>query len=1518
MEKQKRWHLYLILAVVLLTVYNILPTVFYYANPLKKPVSERESDKIAGDIINRVNSLETFTLSWLRAQTKNLGLKAKEISMDSQDPSLAKVVFKSPEDAAFFAKTLNRAGSLIPFAPAELSVNSASSTENASTVLVQRRIGVRLDPSNQKDYFHYISKFNSDGSLSEEYRELMSDRVAELALGFGGISSPAKVLTGLATDPDLYNDEIVRLARSIVEFETTFGEQSPITQRYFASFSQTLGQSNKRDAIHAFTAQLEKISKLLDRQVTSLKNDQDSLQKEGKFLDTLQQQQLEVLENQKNTLEAANTIVRRNKAIFEKSPGILTKEQILTALKGETLSSSKTQSISIGDLNPFVNTLVMDWNKEEVQILLHPDVNLIRNRDIKTELEALQQEKLNQLLFSSIAIAARTSDETIKPSISSFVVSLNQLTNSTSLLAFDLNAVAKQQTATLQHLLTNTWQPQSGELSAQEYPIQSYEQFMTLPANQQKLGLIVYSPIAGNEQEGFRAGSLYVVAKGLNSIRQKYLDLPNSPQKTTFDQEFKKLHDLLRQNGFIGYAGKASDLPVEFHNDYIFELDNAFAYLLAATREDFSVKGSKRYALLEFTDVEQRLLTLNKIQTRSHEDLLKWYDEYRTAKVSIDPQAHYYVPKPTQNVFLDNLKLSFVKYFRGDDRKILKWGLDLSGGKTVRIGLKDQNNQRITTEDDIKQAVNELYQRVNRLGVSEVNIRTEGSSIVLDFPGSQGLSAAELIQASAMYFHLVNEKFSPTNPVLSEAVNTFLDQVWNEAVITNRTDPESLNQIAWEHLGGNPEQEDDFHPLTSEARLLYENGLRLAGANTANRSNAFDDTYSSIALFRGNDYAEWQGQTNPLLFVFRNYALEGSSLIDVHTSYDPSEGNVLNFGVRSAYTNKEGEKINPRDDFYAWTSHFSEEQIQGTPLETYSQGRGWRMAVILNGSVISAPTLNAPLRDSARITGRFSQREINQLAADLKAGSLSFTPFILSEENVSPDLGKEQRIQGILAATLGLVLVMAIMCSYYRFSGLIASLAVIFNLLIIWGVLQNLGAALTLPGLAGIILAIGMSVDANVLVFERIREEFALSRRLPSAIQAGYRKAFSAIVDSNLTTIIAAVILLNFDAGPIKGFALTLIIGIVSSMFTALFMTRFFFSRWVQNPQHKELKMTRLFGETKFNFLAKSKLAFLASIIVMVIGLLFLFSEKQTIFGMDFTGGYSLTLDLSEKPDTDYREEVKMALIQGGLAPSDFQIKELNKPNQLRIQLGVSTEQSGKPFYKIDESPLPPNPLFTYQEYPRIAWIVQALENKGLEINPTSLPTLNLHWTQMSGQLSETMRNQALIGLGIALLCILIYITFRFEFKFATSATLALAHDLLISIGLLAILHHFFEGIQIDLQVIAALMTIVGYSLNDTIIIFDRIREDTKLLRKLSYAEIINHALNATLSRTIMTSGTTLAVLIALVLFGGPSIFNFSLIMLLGVAIGTFSSIYIAAPLLLYFHQKEERREQESVSPSKA
>ncbi|EPP30403.1 protein-export membrane protein SecD, partial [Chlamydia psittaci 84-8471/1] len=289
------------------------------------------------------------------------------------------------------------------------------------------------------------------------------------------------------------------------------------------------------------------------------------------------------------------------------------------------------------------------------------------------------------------------------------------------------------------------------------------------------------------------------------------------------------------------------------------------------------------------------------------------------------------------------------------------------------------------------------------------------------------------------------------------------------------------------------------------------------------------------------------------------------------------EGYILNFSVKDTGIAQKAYDVSPRESFHAWTSTYCQEGISGTENGQYSSGRGWRMAVVLDGYVVSDPVLNAPLKDQASVSGKFSHREVNRLATDLKSGSMSFVPEVLSEEVISPELGKQQRTQGIISVCLGLAVLIILMSVYYKFGGVIASGAVILNLLLIWAALQYLDAPLTLTGLAGIVLAMGMAVDANVLVFERIREEYLLSRSLTQSVEAGYKKAFGAIFDSNLTTVLASLLLLVLDTGPIKGFALTLILGIFSSMFTALFMTKFFFMVWMNKTQETQLHMMNKF-----------------------------------------------------------------------------------------------------------------------------------------------------------------------------------------------------------------------------------------------------------------------------------------------------------------------------------------------------
>lgn len=1503
MEKQKRWQFYLIIAVLALTLYNILPTVFYNIKPLSSPIDQKRSEEVAKEISARINSAEPEAKDWLHSFAHLLKVKPTKIETQKDNPGIIEVSFASQREADQFKRYLPRAGAYIPFVPAQLNLYP-DNPDKPTTVFVERQIGVSINPDDVNDLFHYVPKYE-DG-FSKGYQDLILDRAEHLALSLNSANSTRKLVSEFIANPDTSQDEAISaFAAEMVDVSHSFKNYPEIQKRYFSS----LALPGQEELANKLQKRFEETKQNQIKSKEALVKEANKLEKEGLNLDPAKEQTLASTNHHIEILDQAIALVKANSNDFKSNAKLPTLDELKKELaKGfSKLSEAGIQVLSLKGSSPFIEGFIINWHDGTITLQLYPDLLGIRQKDVASEEDAVLKDKANQYLVNEIARLGRESDETITPAGDSFAIVLSKLSGAKSFLKLNLEALASKQAALIQNQLVEGFHPKNSDFQKEVYPIRSFAQYQNESPEDQRLGFVVYAPAMEKSalKEGFRPSSIYLIARGMDLILQKYQANPGSAESKLAAQDIAALNRLMQNMKFIGYPGSSYGIAKEFARDTIYELDDYYSNFMLSSRENFEVNGSKRFAVLPFSDVEQRIIALNKIDDRHQEDLLKWVEAYNSAQLDFDPANRYLVPAPTENPYWSNFKISFNKYFRGDDRKILKWGLDLAGGKTVRIGLLDHNNQQVKNPDDLNMAVNELYKRINSMGVSERTIRIENNNIVLEFPGSQALSASDLVKASAMYFHIVNEKFSPSNPALRDSVQQFLQNVWNQAVVTNRKDIDSIKEIAWQHLGGQTLEQDKPRPISEHARILYENGLRLANPHSAKTGNGFDDTLSTIAMMRGDDFNEWEGQNHPLLFIFNNFALEGSSLTNVHVGYDATEGNNLSFNIKGSY---EGERSgSPRDDFYAWTSQFAEDKIAGTANEAYTHGRGWRMAVILNGAVISKPALRAALRDSATISGHFTTREVNQLAADLKAGSLSFTPKILSEQNVSAELGAEERARGIGASLLALVLVVVSMIAYYRFAGLVAACAVILNIFIMWGVLQNLDAALTLPTIAGIVLTIGMAVDANVLVFERIREEFAVSGRIASAIHAGYRKAFSAIVDSNITTIIAALILIQFDSGPIKGFAVSLIVGILSSMFTSLFMTRYFFAGWVQNPANKTLSMAQFFSRTHFDFLKWSKTVVIVSVIATILGSVLLYSERKTIFGMDFTGGYAMNVEVETTPTkTSYRQDAYAALIEAGVSGRDVQVRELSKPNQLRIQLGMGIEEKNQPFFGLPETVEEGKFAYAYQKNPRLTWVVRALEAKGLKISDFELSHLDSNWSVMSGQLSDAMRNNAIIALGLALLSVLIYITFRFEFKYAAAAVIGLAHDVVLTLGVLAVFHALGFLVQIDLQVIGAIMTIIGYSLNDTIIVFDRIREDLRLYKKLSFAEIINHALNVTLSRTVMTSGTTLLVLLALVLFGGHTIFAFSLVMTIGVLIGTFSSLFIAAPMLLYFHNKEE------------
>ena len=1152
MKKKTKWQLPLIITVLVLTLYNILPTLLYYTKPLNQPIDNAASEKVISAIMSRVNSLQEDSVSWIHSFNSLIGVKSKNVQIVRKSPRLIKVEFNSDSDADSFKRLLPRAGSLIPFYPAMLSLSEESPEDldnngkALNVVYVQRMIPIHFNTLEADKFFQYSKMRETDGALSSQYWSAWEDRLLTLGLAIGGPTENSALvkLAGQSTSPSS-DDYLYFLSQNILSLDKTLSEYPQIAKRFYSTF--TRGLENPKNAIETLIQKMDEYKSSIQREKIALK---DKLLSDDTFT-----QEITTLEAKESKVLSALSILKKNKSAFISEEEAWTSSSLYPLIdKAFSPKNLNVQELFVTN-NPVIEKIYLNIPTSTLTLTIKSDIITLKDRLEKDPAEQSRYSAINQLIYDEIAKINRESGETLLPGQNEFTIKLSSLEGSDSFITLNLTSVAKAEYAHVKQILQDFWTPSSEDLKRSSYPIQDWSDFQKLAPSQKNLRLVLYAPSLTGEipTAGFKANSIYVIAKDLGKILKKFKNDKGTDESSKVRNDFESLSTLLKAQGFTGYPGTTYPLSVEYANDYIFEVSDFYLPLLMATRENFTVQGTKRFALLELSDVRERILILNQIENKIHEDLLKWQDDYNQCQVDPTLRTRFDVPKPTKNIIWDNLQLSFKKYFRGDEKKTLQWGLDLSGGKTVQIALTDSSNKPVTKESDIKQAINELFARVNKMGVSDVSIRQEGSNITLDFPGSQNVSANELVKASSMTFNILNEKFALANssPLSSEA-NRFLQEVWNEAIVTNKKNIESINQIAWSHLYGDSLDPEKAMPKTETAKSLYDQGLRFANPLNPEISGEFNDSESKIALYRGESFAEWNGQTHPLLIVFKNYALEGSNLENVHGGYDPSKGNFLSFGVKSSQTLSDGTKIHPRNNLYNWTSLFSKDKLIGTPYETYTKGRGWRMAVILNGYVVSSPNLESALRESGMITGHFTQREINTLVSDLQAGSLTFTPQILSEKTVSPDLGLKERTQGITATIVALFAVVAVMLGYYRFGGLIASIAVIINLFIMWATLQNIGASITLAGLAGIILTVGMAVDANVLVFERIREEFEKTRKISSAIQAGYKRAFTAIIDSNVTTVIAALILLNFDSGPIKGFAVTLIIGIVSSMFTAL------------------------------------------------------------------------------------------------------------------------------------------------------------------------------------------------------------------------------------------------------------------------------------------------------------------------------------------------------------------------------
>ncbi len=520
---------------------------------------------------------------------------------------------------------------------------------------------------------------------------------------------------------------------------------------------------------------------------------------------------------------------------------------------------------------------------------------------------------------------------------------------------------------------------------------------------------------------------------------------------------------------------------------------------------------------------------------------------------------------------------------------------------------------------------------------------------------------------------------------------------------------------------------------------------------------------------------------------------------------------------------------------------------------------GRLLAIVLDGELASAPRINSEIPNgSGEITGNFTIEEGIELANTLQ-NPLESPVKILEERRVDPSLGADSIRSGIVACIISAVLVSLFMLSYYMFAGILANIAVILNIVILLGVMCLIGSTLTIPGIAGIALTVGMAVDANVLIYERIREELAKGKSLRSAVSAGYDRAFGVIFDSNLTTLFAGIIMIMMGSGPVRGFGVTLSIGIVTSMYTALVVTRLCFDFSLSRGK-SSLKMLHMIGKTNINFMGWARKAFVLSWVLILVGGGYIIHQGSNSLGVDFKGGDSLLLSFQEKVPLDQmRSTVETA------------VKESRVGYQKSLSGGVETlsvivpEDQGEAVETL-----------LMETYPEAG-----LQRLGLET--------------IGAAIGVEIAAGAIKSLLLTMLAILFYVAMRYEFSFAIGSVVALIHDILMTVALFVI-----TGRQFNAPVIGAMLAIVGFSINNTIVIFDRVREDIKLGAKGSLRDIFNKALNQTLSRTIITSVTVFLAVLSLYLFGGSVINDFAFTFMVGVVVGTWSSLFISSTVVLW------------------
>jgi SecD/SecF fusion protein len=821
----------------------------------------------------------------------------------------------------------------------------------------------------------------------------------------------------------------------------------------------------------------------------------------------------------------------------------------------------------------------------------------------------------------------------------------------------------------------------------------------------------------------------------------------------------------------------------------------------------------------------------------------------------------------------------------------LNLGLDLKGGTYIVFGVDIDK----AVKDDLTRKANELkdslgnkniaVQSISVTTTGEINLKlsnindTDKLLTVLkdDFPDLQKLDVS---QPPSFAFALTTaETTYMKNNILNQAVENIRNRVDQFGVTEPIIQPQGNDQIIVELPGiKDPARAIEIIGKTAQLEfMLVDNNPAFLAQMIKDTKNLPDGIYSGstpVTLSTGETI------NSPYLWAYNKNQLEqflaGKVPPQYMVGYQVNKDKNTNLTTYQTYILEKDVSMTGDMLTDARMEIGGEYNQPYVGIRFNSRGArlfdqltaahvGERLAIVLDDIVYSAPVIRERISGGvAQITGSFTENESKDLAIVLRAGALPAPVKILMKNVVGPTLGSDSIREGMTAAVAGAVFVIVFMLLYYIIAGVIADIGLIINVIMLLAILALFGATLTLPGIAGIILSIGMAVDTNVLNFERTREELKLGKPIRTAVDAGYDKAFYTIIDSHITTLITAIILYIFGTGPIKGFAVTLSIGVTLNLFTGLFATRTFFDYLNSKVRLTKLTFLEFIGKTNINFMGVRRYTYVISGILVTLGIIagIQIARGKANIGIDFGGGTAVQIKF-QKPIgiSDIRKVLEKADIPGP------EIQELPKLNEFLISVKKIKQLREDIADRI------------------ITTLKTSFPDNGFEVENTS---------EIGPVVGKNLQKNALWAVIFSLIAIIIYIAWRFEFKFGVAATIATAHDVLVVLGIFYLLDK-----EITLLVVTALLTLAGYSLTDTVVVFDRIRERLKTRKGETHIEIFNRSINEVLSRTIITSLTVFLVVLAMFLMGGSVLHDFSLAMLIGVIVGTYSSVFIASAVVV-------------------